>query len=53
MNINNVKERYFKLLEGYMTVSEMAEKWRLKPRTIQMMCLSGRIEGAGSEVSRE
>lgn len=34
------------MIEGYVTVSEMAKKWRVKPRTIQMMCLKGKIDGA-------
>lgn len=34
------------MIEGYVTVKEIAEKWRLKPRTVQIMCAEGRIEGA-------
>lgn len=32
--------------EGYTTVAEMAEKWGLKVRTVQIMCRDGKIEGA-------
>ena len=34
------------MIDGYKTVSFIAEKWELKPRTIQMMCAQGKIEGA-------
>lgn len=34
------------MIDGYNTVSFIAEKWELKPRTIQMMCAQGKIEGA-------
>lgn len=34
------------MIEGYITVTELAEKWELKPRTIQTMCTEGKIEGA-------
>ena len=33
-------------MEGYLTINELAEKWGLAPRTIQMMCSRGRIPGA-------
>jgi excisionase family DNA binding protein len=35
-----------KLLDGYMTVKEAAEKWNLNVRTVQMMCADGRLENA-------
>ena len=33
------------MLERYATVRDMAEKWKLKPRTIQIMCAQGKING--------
>ena len=34
------------MIEGYKTVNELAEEWGVNPRTIQTMCLDGRIQGA-------
>lgn len=34
------------MIEGYLTVNDLAEKWGIHPRTIQIMCSEGRIEGA-------
>ena len=34
------------MLKGYVTVKEIAERWGLKERTVQIMCANGRIEGA-------
>lgn len=34
------------MLEGYITVNKLAEKWELSPRTIQVMCAEGKIPGA-------
>lgn len=34
------------MVEGYVTVKEIAEKWGLKARTVQIMCANGKIEGA-------
>lgn len=34
------------MIENYITVNALAEKWGLKPRTIQTMCADGKIEGA-------
>ena len=34
------------MVEGYATVNEIAEKWGLKARTVQIMCSNRRIEGA-------
>ena len=34
------------MVEGYVTVKEIAEKWGLKARTVQIMCANNRIEGA-------
>ena len=30
----------------YMTVKEVAEKWGLSVRRVQLLCVEGRIEGA-------
>ena len=34
------------MLIGYITVSEIAKRWKVNPRTIQVMCLKGKIQGA-------
>lgn len=34
------------MIEGYMTVSETAEKWDVSIRAVQLMCTHNRIEGA-------
>lgn len=34
------------MIEGYKTVNEIAENWGVHPRTIQIMCSDGRIQGA-------
>lgn len=34
------------MIDGYTTVKNIAEKWGLKPRTIQIMCTEGKIDGA-------
>ena len=34
------------MIEGYTTVKDIAERWNLKPRTVQIMCASGKILGA-------
>ena len=34
------------MIEGYTTVKDIAEKWNLKPRTVQIMCAHGKIAGA-------
>lgn len=34
------------MIEGYVTAKELAEKWGLTTRTIQVMCSDGRIKGA-------
>lgn len=33
-------------LIGYVTVKEASDKWKVSPRTVQMFCSRGRIEGA-------
>lgn len=33
------------MIEGYTTVSEISKKWGIKPRTVQIMCAEGKIEG--------
>lgn len=34
------------MIEGYVTVNELSEKWGIQPRTIQIMCSEGKIKGA-------
>lgn len=34
------------MLDGYKTVNEIAVEWKLKPRSVQIMCADGRIVGA-------
>ena len=34
------------MIEGYTTVKDIAEKWNVKPRTVQIMCTDGKIPGA-------
>lgn len=33
------------MIESYATVSEIAKRWGVKSRTIQIMCLKGKIQG--------
>ena len=33
------------MIDGYTTVQEISEKWGVTPRTVQIMCLEGKIEG--------
>ena len=33
-------------MNGYLKISEVAEKWGIKERRINTLCLDGRIEGA-------
>ena len=33
-------------MEGYITINELAERWEVAPRTLQMMCAQGKIPGA-------
>lgn len=33
------------MIEGYATVKEISKKWGLTPRTVQIMCVEGKIEG--------
>lgn len=34
------------MINGYLTVNEIAKKWNLSPRRVQIMCASGEIQGA-------
>jgi len=34
------------MIEGYVTIKEIAEKWGVTPRRVQVLCVSERIEGA-------
>lgn len=33
------------MLEGYVTVQEIAKKWGVSARTVQHMCVQGKIKG--------
>ncbi len=33
------------MIEGYTTVKEIAERWGITQRTVQIMCAEGKIEG--------
>lgn len=33
------------MLKGYITVSEIAKRWKVNPRTILVMCFKGKIQG--------
>lgn len=33
-------------MNGYLKISEISEKWGIKERRINTLCLEGRIEGA-------
>lgn len=35
------------MIEGYMSIKEAADKWGISPRRVQVLCSTGRIEGAG------
>lgn len=35
------------MIEGYLSIKEIAQKWGISPRRVQVLCASGRIEGAG------
>lgn len=41
-----------KMIKGYMSIKEAAEKWSISPRRIQVLCASERIDGA-SKLGRE
>lgn len=34
------------LFEGYIRIDELAKKWGVTPRSVQLMCAKGKIEGA-------
>lgn len=34
------------MIDGYTTVREIAMRWNISPRTVQIMCAEGRIPGA-------
>ena len=35
------------MVKGYLSIKETAEKWGVTPRRVQVLCATGRIEGAG------
>ena len=40
------------MIDGYMTINEVAEKWEVTPRRVRAMCLNGQISGA-AKLGRE
>lgn len=40
------------MIEGYLTINEVAEKWAITPRRVRAMCLNGQISGA-AKLGRE
>ena len=34
------------MLGDYMSITEIAEIWKVHPRTVHLMCREGKIEGA-------
>ena len=34
------------MIEGYLTINEVAEKWDVSARRVRTMCLNGQIVGA-------
>ena len=35
-----------RMIEGYVTINELAKKWNVSNRSIQIMCAEGKLEGA-------
>lgn len=35
------------MIEGYVSIKEIAQDWGVTPRRVQELCTAGRIEGAG------
>ena len=35
------------MIKGYVSIKEVAEKWGLTPRRVQVLCVNGGIKGAG------
>lgn len=40
------------MIEGYLTIKEIAKKWKITPRRVRAMCLNGQIDGA-AKLGRE
>ena len=34
------------MIGGFLTVRDVAEKWNISPRTVQILCAEGKIPGA-------
>lgn len=34
------------MVDEYVSIKQVAEKWKVNPRTVRNMCANGRIEGA-------
>lgn len=41
-----------RMIIGYLTIKEVAEKWDITPRRVRTLCENGRIEGA-AKLGRE
>ena len=35
-----------RMMNGYLTIKEVAQNWEVTPRTVQILCSDGRIPGA-------
>lgn len=33
-------------MDGFLTIKEVAEKWNITPRRVQILCVEGKIPGA-------
>lgn len=40
------------MIDGYMSIKEVSQKWGITPRRIQVLCSEGRIKGA-AKLGRE
>ena len=40
------------MINGYMSIKEVADKWNISPRRVRELCETGRIDGA-AKVRRE
>jgi hypothetical protein len=34
------------MMEGYATIKEIADKWGMTPRWVQILCSKGKVQGA-------
>ena len=40
------------MINGYMSIKEVADKWNISPRRVRVLCETGRIDGA-AKLGRE